>query len=92
MTSGQGSGAERRCGKWDLGLVNIDESVWKLSEKDCWVTLCLCSEELFVLENWAGNGGGKKDDERESERKHKILVITYAEDGEVKSKKTTCLI
>lgn len=50
MTPGQGSRAERCCGKWDLGLVNIDESVWKLSEKDRWVMLCIRSEEWFVRE------------------------------------------
>lgn len=33
MTSGQGCCARRCSGKWDLGLVNTDESVWKLWEK-----------------------------------------------------------
>lgn len=29
------SAASKWYSKWDLGLVNTDESVWKLWEKDC---------------------------------------------------------
>ena len=56
MTLGQSSRAQCRSGKRDLGLVNTDESVWKLWEKGRWVTLrCLSSEKQGLRERT--NGG-----------------------------------
>lgn len=51
MTLGQGSWTQPHSTKRDLGLVNTDESVWKLWEKDRWVTLwCLSSEKQGLKE------------------------------------------
>lgn len=53
MTLGEGCGVCHQSGKWDLGLVNTHESVWRLWEKhrQLW---CLCSEKWGRLEGGEG--------------------------------------
>lgn len=49
ITLGQGCQAQCCSGKWDLGLVNTDESVWKLWVKDRGLMLMLMLQETGGL-------------------------------------------